>query len=150
MSESNNCFLITCNGRKASELVAAGDFASVDPLITDENFPIQGRCDAAYFIIEIIDPKRIVTTEEALQEIRRRELDSPNEEQALAFGTSQIGIAYKDRLIVFLHEPLKRPPGYENVIVYAGNSECRSLLLLDAGISWNEVCVFAGVRRHSP
>ncbi|PIT93875.1 hypothetical protein COU00_01985 [Candidatus Falkowbacteria bacterium CG10_big_fil_rev_8_21_14_0_10_43_11] len=142
----NNIFRLTVGGnRTTEELVRAGKYDWVDENITNQNFPMGSQTDEDV-VIELLEFDHDVSSEEAIEEARKRGLERPTHEDALFFGEQHPEEQHKHP-IVFLHEPWQSSHGGGIVLVLYGHSSGRHLNLDWFGFGWIRLCVFAFVRK---
>ncbi len=137
---------ITCEGSTTLKLVRSGRYNWQDPAITDERFPIQTHASSLR-TIELIECDYELSSEEALEELRRHGLERPTHEDALQFGVDHPEEQRKRR-IVFLHEPVRGPRARFFILVLFEDAGHRRLGLGKFGDVWGRSYVFAGVRAN--
>ena len=137
-------FAITCKGYLASELVKDGKYDWHNELITDSLFPIQPHAPVVRKI-EFVECDFDPSSEQALEELKRRGLKQPTKEDALEFGKEHPKEQRK-RPIVFLHKPVLDPNGSRRVLVLDEDDGERNLRLGRFDDRWPRHDVFAGVR----
>ena len=136
---------ILCDGsRKASQLIKAGGYDWHNDWITDERFPIK-KHSSVRKTIEYVTFNHDPSSEEALEEFRKRGLQRPSYEDALRFG-AQHKEEQRNGPIVFLHEPVLAPDGSRFVLVLDGGAGLRSLFLGWFDYRWPRGYRVAGVR----
>ena len=141
--------LILDGSQRASELVAQGKYDVANIWFTDERFPIEKHAPLTRRI-EFIELDHDSTSEEALTELKRRGLERPTYEEALAFGAKYPEEQKRRHVIVFLHKPvLGGPNGPRFVLALRGNACRRYLVLRLYDGRWSRHYVFAGVRKSN-
>ncbi|OGD29603.1 hypothetical protein A2833_02220 [Candidatus Azambacteria bacterium RIFCSPHIGHO2_01_FULL_44_55] len=141
-------FIITCYGHNTASELTRGKYYWSNKLFTDERFPLEKH--ASYKrVIEPVEFDHHCSTEDVVNEWRRRELLRPTYEDALYFGVQQHE-AYARRPWIFLHHPVDAPgsgctgsfPRY--IVLYSFNGMRVIDLYVDDG--WIKFCLFAGIR----
>ena len=141
---ASNSFSVTCEGAKASELIRLGNYDWSDDWITDERFPIE-RHEPVERMVEVVQLNHDPTSEEVLEELKRRGLERPTYEDALYFGATYPEEQRK-RPLVFFHEPVLDMNDFHDVLVLSAGVVKRSLGLGWFDGLWNRDNAFAGVR----
>jgi len=144
---SNNIFHLILAGDtdSAVELVQLGKYDCSNDLITNQRFPLK-KHEPKRREVELFQFDYDPTTEQALEEYQKRNLERPTAEDALYFGIQHPEEQWK-RPIVFLHEPVRGPSGSQRVLVLDRYGSDRSFYLVWAGNRWSRRCAFAGVRK---
>jgi len=133
------------DGRTTEELVRAGNYNYANSDINSANFPVRSmkRCVREIVFLEF---DHGVTSEEAIAEAEKQELERPIYEDALYFGVEHPDVQC-ERPVVFLHEPWRDPLGSRSILYLWGNADYRRLYLDYFGRRWGRDCRFAFVRK---
>ncbi len=138
--------LATFEGGWAREFVLRGKYDYVDPLITDELFPIEEHASVVRSIVLFQIPT-VNSPDEIVSAFVCGGYERPTYEDAFVFGIEQPE-EQRRHPVVFLHKPIL-VEGHRCVLMLLGDNQSRSLTLcdLDSGIPLPPSCVFAAVRK---
>ncbi|MFA6551472.1 MAG: hypothetical protein WCV41_03025 [Patescibacteria group bacterium] len=137
--------LVIKSGRATEEVISAGKYDWVNEYITSQNFPLRLQQDGEV-AIELLKFDHNVSSEEVIEEARKRGLERPTYETALFFG-EQHPEEQRKHPIVFLHEPWQSPGSRGRVLVLYSSSPGRILDLLWFCSCWDRDYMFAFVRK---
>lgn len=112
--------------------------------ITKDRFPIHKSTPGTRQIV-LLHFGRDISTADALKEGAKRGLKRPTYEDCFRFGAQHPEIQ-REFPVIFLHEPVRGPDGYESVVCLDRNGAKRSLDLSWFGNVWHDRCRFAFVR----
>ncbi len=143
---AKNAFRLTKigDGRTTEELVRDGKYNYVNPNITSQDFPVRPRQGAAEIVILEFD--RDITSEEAIAEAKKLDLQRPVYEDALYFGVEHPEVQ-REGPVVFLHEPWLDAYGGPDVLYLGGDAGSRELFLGWFDGRWRRDGRFAFVRK---
>jgi hypothetical protein len=136
------------DGRSTEELVEAGRYGYSHSCVTSDNFPARAFGGKRLREIVLIAFDREVTSEEAIAEAGRLDLERPVYEDALSFGIEHPDVQ-RVRPIVFLHEPWFGFFGRWDVVCLWDNAGRRELGLEGFDEPWSPSYrfAFAGTER---
>ena len=126
--------------------MAAGRYGYAHSCVTSENFPAWRLAGVRVREIVLVEFDHDVTSEEAIAEAARHDLEPPTYEDALSFGVEHPDVQ-RERPVVFLHDPWVGFFGRRDVLCLWSNAGRRELGLEGFDDPWSRHHRFAFVRR---
>jgi len=114
-------------GQTFDQMVEAGNYDWVNDDITSVHFPVQGGKGVLNFKVELVNMGRVATTEELLEEAKKRGLTRPGIEHILAFGAKFPEIQREFPIVALIEKPWRDPHGRLNVPELWYNGDKRKL-----------------------
>ncbi len=131
-----------------SQMIEVGNYGHVDDFLQG-NDPVEG-CIAGTGIVsvnlELVHFNRVISTSDALKELKERGLTLAGLEHLLAFGAKHPNLQ-KEFPVVALGSVWQRPSGSRHVACLYRWSDERELVLYWRDYDWHEDCRFLVVRK---
>ena len=133
------------DGRTTEDLVRDGKYDYANTYVTSVNFSLRPQFMGPREVV-LLEFDHDVSSEEAIAEAAKQDLEQPVYEDALRFGVEYPEVQ-RERPVVFLHEPVRDPSGDLSVLYLWGSAGDRRLNLDWFVFRWYRRYRFAFVRK---